>query len=111
MISSRFNFREITIDKLKIVCKDLNNKPYFKRISTKIIINSWNVVGRTLLDIKNKPITMGCFLNNWKVSMINQIQKIPKIKLCEEFRAINTLKTCERKKPTRKVHGIKRLTA
>ena len=65
-ISCRFKFRDITIDELKIVCKDLNNKPGFNRISSKIILNSWKVIGRALLDIVNKSITMESFPNNWK---------------------------------------------
>ena len=71
-----------------IVCKGLNNKPDFNRISSKIMLYSYNIV--------NKPVTMGSFPDNWKKSMIPPIQKIAKTKLCEEFRPINTLKTYER---------------
>ena len=48
---------------------------------------------RTLLDIVNKPITVGSFPDNCKESMITPIHKTAKTKLCEEFRPINTLKT------------------
>ena len=40
MISSRFKFREIPINELKIVCKELDNKPDVNRISSKITLNS-----------------------------------------------------------------------
>ena len=48
------------------------------------------------MDIVNKLIIMGAFPDNWKESLITQIQKIAKARLCEEFRPINTLKTRER---------------
>ena len=63
-IISRFKFRQIIIDELNMVCKDLNNKPNFNRISSKITLNSWNVIGSTLLDIVNKSITIESFPDN-----------------------------------------------
>lgn len=91
-----FKFREITIAELKSVVKELKNKPDFNKISTKIILDNWNTTGEILRKIINQSIKTGIFPESWKVSMVSPIEKVPKTNKCEEFRPINTLKTCEK---------------
>ena len=46
-----------------------------------------------LLRIINTLLETGIFPENWKRFMIKLIEKLPKIRKCEEFRPINTFKS------------------
>lgn len=92
----KFKFRAINIDELKSVCKSLKNKPDFNKLSPKIIIDNWNILGHEILKIVNTSLMRGEFPNSWKDSMITPVEKIARTKKCEEFRPINSLKTLEK---------------
>lgn len=59
-------------------------------------MDNWNVLGSAILNIINTSITTGVFPDSWKHSMVTPIEKVAKTNKCEEFRPINTLKTCEK---------------
>lgn len=96
VITSKFKFRAISLTELKNVCKGLKEKPDFNKVSIKIVLDNWNIIGKNMLNIINKSLETGVFPENWKYSMITPIEKINKTNKCEEFRPINTLKTCEK---------------
>lgn len=96
VINSKFKFREITLEELKTICKSLKKKSDYNKISSDMIINSWHIVGRIMLSIVNKSLQTGVFPENWKTAMITPIEKVAKTKRCDEYRPINTLKTCEK---------------
>lgn len=94
--ASKFKFRAINIYELKSVCKSLKNKQDFDKLSPKIILDNWNVLGHEILKIVNTSLMRGEFPNSWKDSMITPVEKIAKTKKCDEFRPINSLKTLEK---------------
>lgn len=96
MVSSQFRFNEITNPELKKIVRELKNKPDFCKISTKILLDNWQLIAGNMLKIINKSLTSGVFPENWKESMVTPIEKVAKTRKCEEFRPINTLKTCEK---------------
>lgn len=96
VINNQFKFHAINIIELKKVVKELKTSPDYKKISSKMILDNWNVAGNCILNIINKSLETGIFPDNWKETTITPIQKVHKTKRCEEFRPINTLKTCEK---------------
>lgn len=96
VINHQFKFRAISIEDLKSICKTLKNKPDFNKISSKMILDNLDTIGKVMLDIINTSFRTGIFPENWKTSMITPIEKISKTKKCEEFRPINALQTCEK---------------
>lgn len=94
--NAKFKFRLVTIDELKRICKELKNKSDFDRVSPRIIVDNWNVLGPYLHKLINKSLETGNFPTSWKDSVITPVEKVPKTKKCEEFRPINTLKTVEK---------------
>lgn len=96
VINNRFKFRAITIVELKNICKKLKKKPDYNNVSTKIILDNWDIIGHFLMDIINKSFETGIFPETWKHTMVMPIKKIPKTNKCEEYRPINVLKTCEK---------------
>lgn len=96
VIYNNFEFRAITILELKNICKSLKNKPDYNNVSTKILLDNWNITGNILLEIINNSLETGLFPESWKHSMIIPIKKVAKTNKCEEYRPINTLKTCEK---------------
>ena len=49
-----------------------------------------------MLNIVNKSLETGVFPENWKTAMVTPMEKVAKTKRCDEYRPINTLKTCEK---------------
>lgn len=96
VINSQFKFRAISIEELKIICKGVKNKSDYNKITSRMLLDNWNLVGKIMLDIINTSLEKGVFPASWKTSMITPIEKVSKTKKCEEFRPINTLKTCEK---------------
>ena len=61
-----------------------------------MIINSWHIVGRIMLSVVNKSLQTGVFPENYKTEMVIPTEKVAKTKkIYDEYRPINTLKTCE----------------
>lgn len=89
-------FRAISLEKLRNICKDLKDKPDYNKISTKMLLNNWNIIGKHLLYMVNTSLHSGIFPENWKESMVTPIEKVVNTNKCEEYRPINTLKTCEK---------------
>lgn len=96
MTNNHFKFRAINIAELKNIINELKNKPDYNKISTTIILDNWNLTGKVILNIINKSLQTGVFPKAWKETMVTPIAKVAKTNKCEEFRPINTLKTCEK---------------
>lgn len=96
VITTRFRFRAVTIQDLQNICKNMKNKPDFNNVTIKLIMDNWNIIGKSMREIINKSLETGVFPDSWKYSMVTPIEKIAKTNKCEEFRPINTLKTCEK---------------
>lgn len=96
VLNSKFKFREINLQELKNICKDIKNKPDFNNVSMKLVMDNWEIMGEIMMKIINKSLQTGEFPETWKISSVTPIEKIPKTNKCEEFRPINTLKTCEK---------------
>lgn len=60
----------------------MKNKVDCEKISFKIIIDQWNLIGETLLEVINTSLSMGEFTATWKDSMLTPVLKTNK---CEEF--------------------------
>ena len=58
--------------------------------------NSWHIVGKIMLSIVNKSLQTRVFAENWNTAMVTPIEKVAKTKRNDEYRPINTLKTCEK---------------
>ena len=95
-INSKFKFCAINLEELKNICKEYKDKQDFNKVSMKIIKDNWNIIGENMLSIINNSLKNGIFPECWKVSCVKPIEKIAKTNKCEEFRPINTLKTCEK---------------
>ena len=89
VISCRFKFCAISLLELRNIKKKNN----YRRISSNLILDNWDLVGNILLEIINKSLETGIFPDNYKESMITAIEKIKNTNECEEFRPINSLKT------------------
>lgn len=96
MTDKKFKFRAINMLDLKNIVKNLKNKSDYEKITPKMLLDNWNEIGKILLRIINESLETGTFPENWKVTMITPIEKIANTKKCDEFRPINSLKTCEK---------------
>lgn len=96
LIDTKFKFRAINLQELKIIFKNIKKKPDYTKLSSNIILDSWDTTGNIILNIINKSLETGVFPNNWKESMVFPIQKVKNTLKCEEYRPINTLKICEK---------------
>ena len=89
-VTTNFKFREVTIQELKAICKNLKNKPDFDRISPKIILEQWDLIGPAIHSVINESLRTGVFPETWKDAMVTPVEKIKNTNKCEEFRSINT---------------------
>lgn len=96
VINTKFTFTAITIQELRLLCKNMKNKCDNDKVSVSMILDNWNTAGKALLDIINKSLETGVFPEKWKESVITPVQKVEKTKKCEEYRPINALGTCEK---------------
>ena len=92
----RFNFRAISLIELENICRNMTKKKYLILLSTGILLDNWNAVGSILLRIINRSLETGIFPEDWRESMITPVEKIRNIIKCEEYRPINSLRTCEK---------------
>ncbi|XP_075167997.1 uncharacterized protein LOC142240182 [Haematobia irritans] len=96
MTSTKFQFRTINMNELLTICKQLKNKPDFNHVSTTIIFDNWDKIGKMILKTINDSLERGIFPEKWKETMVIPIEKVQRTKKYEEFRPINTLMTCEK---------------
>ena len=71
MINNIFKLRAINLHEIKLLCKKIKNKPDFKKVTIKITLENWDIIGKILLKILNTSINNGIFPNNWKNSMVH----------------------------------------
>ena len=74
----------------------MGKKKDYKRISTVILLDNRNTVGNILLRIINISLETEIFSENWKESTVTPVGKVRNTSKCEEYRSINTLRTCEK---------------
>ena len=96
VINSFLIFSAINLQDLKAVFKSIRKKPDYTKISSNIILENWGILGNILLRLINRLLMTAVFLSNWKESMIPLIEKVKNTVKSEEYRPINTLKTCEK---------------
>ena len=77
---------------LENICRNMRKKKDYRRISIDIVLENWNTVGNILLRIITRKLETGIFKEDWKESPVEKIRNTIK---CEEYRPINTLKTCK----------------
>ena len=81
VITNKFKFRAITIEEIKNIYKSMKNKPDYNKVTIKIIVDNWNILGTNTRDI---------------INMVSPVEKMLKRNKCDEFRTINILKTWEK---------------
>ena len=74
----------------------MKQKKDYRRITIGILLDNWNTVGNILLRIINRSLETGIFAENWTESVVTPIEKIRNAFKCEEYRPINTMRTCEK---------------
>ena len=94
--TTNFKFREVSLQELKNICKSLKNKADFDKISPKIILDNWEILGPAIKCVINESLKTGIFPEAWKDSLVTPVEKILNTNKCEEFRPINCLKTLEK---------------
>ena len=67
-----------------------------RRILTRILLGNWNTVGNISLRIINRSLESGKFSVHWKESVVTPVEKIKNTIKYEEYRPINTLRTCDK---------------
>ena len=83
MITNRFKFRAIKIEKIKNIWKSMKNKTDYNNVTIKIIVDNWNLLGTKIRDIINMSLSTGAFPNNCKFSIISPVEKILKTNKCD----------------------------
>lgn len=94
--TSEFKFKEITLNELKNIVIQMNNKKDCNAFSVSMLLDSWIVIGAVLLKIINQSIIEGVFPQDWKESMVIPVEKVKGTKKCEEHRPINMLTIYEK---------------
>lgn len=94
---SIFNeFQQITLSDLSKIVNDLDNKAGYEIMDSKLIKNTFGVIGHVLLHFINISLQYGKFPSELKTSILVPIPKIPNTNNSWEFRPINTLPCIEK---------------
>ena len=89
------HFNLISFGELRKIVNSLDNKSY-EVLSSKLIRETFEVVGHVWLHFINTSLEMGIFPKNLKTSTVTPIQKIKNTNKSWEFRPINTLPSAEK---------------
>lgn len=90
-------FKTIDFMDLKQIVKEMQNKnSSVDGINTSILKSSFQAIGHHFLHVINTSIQTGKFPEGWKTSTIIPIEKKTNSNLCEDFRPINMVPTCEK---------------
>ena len=86
------SFNTITLYELKKIVNNLKNTSEDEDgISTKILKDTFQIIGNRLLDVINESLSTGILPSEWKTSVIVPVPKVTNTILCEEYRPINTV--------------------
>lgn len=89
-------FSTITLEKLRSVVLSLETKSGSDEISSRVLKDSFDVVGEFLLEVINSSLASGVMPGSWKESVIVPIEKVPGTTKSTEFRPINMLPIYEK---------------
>ena len=64
VINCKFKFRAISLLELRNICKTIKMINDYRRISSIIILDNWDLIGNILREIINKSLEMGIFPDN-----------------------------------------------
>lgn len=91
----KFKFKTVLFSNLKNIVDSVQGNSD-NNISSKVLVDSFDMIGEFFLSIINTSLHFGQFPKTWKQSVIMPIQKKPRTKKAEEFRGINTLPVYEK---------------
>lgn len=90
-------FEMITTEQLREIVRELLKKKGTEEgITSDILKAVFCVIKEEFIDIINKSLSEGCFLEEWKTSTIIPIPKVEKPKKASEYRPINMLPIYEK---------------
>ena len=67
------------------------NKESIDSINKRILLDVFESRGQEFVDTLNLPLSSGVFSNNWKLSTLTPIRKIPNSNNASDFKSINQL--------------------
>lgn len=91
MVNTQFEFKLINLDYLQTIVSKLKNKSSKDLITTKVLKDSFDLIGYFLVMIINESFKNSIVPLAWKCSSITPIPKVKNTCNCNEFRPINVL--------------------
>lgn len=89
-------FKAITRDQLLKTVKSIKPTSTVDNISVKVLLDTFDVIGGTLLNVINDSLRTGIVPDTFKIFMVVPIPKVNNTNKCEEYRPINMLPVCEK---------------
>lgn len=95
-VTEQFKFTSVTKTDIIRIIKSFNNNSGVNNINKQIILDSFDTIGDTLVEIINESLLNGEVPTSWKISTVIPIAKVNGSIKCEDFRPINMLPFCEK---------------
>ena len=91
-----FKFKPVNFRDLKLIMKNTKSKLDFNFISSKILLDTIDIVGHIYIKIINDSLITGIFPEYYKESLVTPIAKVKNSIKCENMRPVNSLPTEEK---------------